>query len=153
MALYGATGGRAFFRGRAGERFAVRNSGAQAVVEGVGDHGCEYMTGGIVVVIGPTGHNFAAGMTGGVAYVHDPEGRFSERCNRALVDLEDPGPEDRAELRELLLEHHKRTGSAAAERVLGRGPGALGEFLKVMPREYKRIIDQRRRLGTVGVTA
>jgi glutamate synthase (NADPH) large chain len=153
VALYGATAGRAFFRGRAGERFAVRNSGAQAVVEGVGDHGCEYMTGGVVVVIGPTGHNFAAGMTGGVAYVHDPDDTFRQRCNQALVDLEDPGPEDRAELRDLLLEHHRRTGSPVAERILGRGPSALDEFTKVMPREYKRIILERRRLATVGVTA
>ena len=92
--LYGATGGRAFFRGLAGERFAVRNSGASAVVEGVGDHGCEYMTGGRVVVLGPTGRNFAAGMSGGIAYVWDPDGDFERRCNQALVDLEaiEPSP-------------------------------------------------------------
>ena len=132
VALYGATGGQAFFRGRAGERFGVRS--AQAVVEGVGDHGCEYMTGGYVVVIGPTGYNFAAGMTGGIAYVHDPDGTFSERCNQELVDLERLEAEDRVELRELLLEHHRRTGSTVAERILaspGEGPE---RFVKVMPR-------------------
>ena len=123
VALYGATGRRAFFRGRAGERFGVRNSGASAVVEGVGDHGREYMTGGgYVVVIGPTGYNFAAGMTGGTAYVHDPDGTFAERCNQELVDLERLEAEDRVELRELLLEHHRRTGSTVAERILA-SPG------------------------------
>ena len=153
VALYGATGGRAFFRGRAGERFAVRNSGAKAVVEGVGDHGCEYMTGGIVVVIGSTGYNFAAGMTGGIAYVYDPDDTFSERCNHQLVDLEALVAEDRVELRDLLLEHHRRTGSTVAERILaspGEGPE---RFVKVMPREYKRVIEERAKLATVGVTA
>ncbi len=87
VALYGATGGEAYFRGRAGERFAVRNSGAKAVVEGIGDHGCEYMTGGVVVVLGPTGRNFAAGMSGGFAYVYDPDGTFRENCNLEMVDL------------------------------------------------------------------
>jgi glutamate synthase (NADPH) large chain len=153
VALYGATGGRAFFRGRAGERFGVRNSGARAVAEGVGDHGCEYMTGGIVVVIGPTGYNFAAGMTGGVAYIYDPDGTFAERCNHDLVDLERLEAEDRVELRELLLEHHRRTGSTVAERILaspGEGPE---RFVKVMPREYKRVMEERQKLATVGVTA
>ncbi len=153
VALYGATAGRAFFRGRAGERFGVRNSGARAVVEGVGDHGCEYMTGGCVVVIGPTGYNFAAGMTGGTAFVHDPRGRFEVRCNRDLVDLEDLTEEDRAELRDLLVEHHARTGSAVAERILASFADAAEEFVKVMPREYKRVIEERRKLGSVEVTA
>ncbi|HEY8466852.1 MAG TPA: glutamate synthase large subunit [Solirubrobacterales bacterium] len=151
--LYGATGGRAFFRGRVGERFAIRNSGAKAVVEGVGDHGCEYMTGGVVVVIGPTGHNFAAGMTGGVAYVWDPDGTFPERCNRQLVDLDPLEDEDRAELRELLVEHHARTDSAVAERILEGGEAAIEQFVKVMPREYKRIINERKQVGTVGAQA
>jgi glutamate synthase domain-containing protein 3 len=153
VALYGATGGRAFFRGRAGERFGVRNSGARAVVEGVGDHGCEYMTGGIVAVIGPTGYNFAAGMTGGVAYVHDPEGTFALRCNRDLVDIEPLEAEDRVELRELLLEHHRRTGSTVAERILAGAGEGPERFVKVMPREYKRVIEERAKLATVGVTA
>jgi glutamate synthase (NADPH) large chain len=153
VALYGATAGRAFFRGRAGERFAVRNSGARAVVEGVGDHGCEYMTGGCVVVIGPTGFNFAAGMTGGTAFVWDPRRRFPLRCNQALVDLDELTDEDRAELRDLLVEHHARTGSAVAERVLASYADTAREFVKVMPREYKRVIEERKKLGSVEVTA
>ncbi len=144
VALYGATSGRAFFRGRAGERFAVRNSGAQAVVEGVGDHGCEYMTGGIVVVIGPTGHNFAAGMTGGVAFVHDPDSTFASRVNHDLVDLDEIEPADREALRLLLEEHVERTGSTVARTILDRGEGAYDQFAKVMPREYKRVISERR---------
>src|SRR5437764_9205348 len=110
--LYGATSGRAFFRGLAGERFAVRNSGVEAVVEGVGDHGCEYMTGGRVVVLGPTGYNFAAGMSGGIAYVLDPEGAFPERCNQDLVNLEKITDTDEADaVRDLVAEHHRRTAS------------------------------------------
>ena len=111
VALYGATGGRAFIRGLVGERFAVRNSGARTVVEGVGDHGCEYMTGGCVVVLGPTGSNFAAGMTGGVAYVVDHRGRFPSRCNRATVELESLDEADVLSLHDLLTEHERRTGS------------------------------------------
>ena len=118
--LYGATSGRAFFRGLSGERFAVRNSGAYAVVEGVGDHGCEYMTGGRVVVLGPTGRNFAAGMSGGVAYVYDESGDFAERrCNRSSVSFEEIAEADADELRALVVEHARRTGSALAERLLG----------------------------------
>ncbi len=143
VALYGATSGRAFFRGRAGERFAVRNSGAEAVVEGVGDHGCEYMTGGCVVVLGPTGHNFGAGMTGGVAFVHDPNRIFETRCNRQLVDLDPLDDSDRLRLRELLREHSRRTGSDPAERVLEGGEEGLDQFIKVMPREYKRVLTER----------
>ncbi len=116
--LYGATRGRAFFRGLAGERFAVRNSGAYAVVEGIGDHGCEYMTGGVVVVLGPTGRNFAAGMSGGVAYVLDEEQDFAARCNRQLVGLEQVGAEDGEALRALVAEHGRRTGSTVAARLL-----------------------------------
>jgi len=116
--LYGATSGRAFFRGLAGERFAVRNSGAQAVVEGVGDHGCEYMTGGRVVVLGPTGRNFAAGMSGGVAYVLDEDGRFASRCNMGMVEFEAISDADAAELRALIVEHEERTDSPVARRVL-----------------------------------
>ncbi len=153
VALYGATAGRAFFRGRAGERFAVRNSGVRAVVEGVGDHGCEYMTGGCVTVIGPTGYNFAAGMTGGTAYVWDPRERFPGRCNHDLVDLEELTEEDRSDLRDLLVEHHARTGSAVAERILASYDETVDEFVKVMPREYKRVIEERRKLSSVEVTA
>jgi len=138
--LYGATSGRAFFAGLAGERFAVRNSGASAVVEGVGDHGCEYMTGGTVVVIGPTGHNFAAGMSGGVAYVHDPESSLAELCNFELVELETLDDADRERVHELVLEHAERTGSDVARRMLVDFPQALSGFVKVMPRAYKKAL-------------
>ena len=116
VVLYGATSGRAFFSGLAGERFAIRNSGAEAVVEGVGDHGCEYMTGGTVVILGETGFNFAAGMSGGIAYVYDPDGKLPGRLNGEMVDLEQVGPEDEGHLRELIAEHEARTGSARAAR-------------------------------------
>src|SRR5581483_9987706 len=138
--LYGATSGRAFFRGLAGERFAVRNSGALAVVEGVGDHGCEYMTGGRVVVLGETGRNFAAGMSGGIAYVLDEAGVFPGRCNTDLVDLEEPTGADLEEVRALVVEHGRRTGSAVAERLLQRWSEASPAFVKVMPRDYKKAL-------------
>jgi glutamate synthase domain-containing protein 3 len=138
--LYGATLGRVFFSGLAGERFAVRNSGASAVVEGVGDHGCEYMTGGVVVVLGPTGHNFAAGMSGGVAYVYDPMQTLPERCNFELVDLEDLDDLDNLSLKALIQEHVQRTGSPLAERLLLDWPRCRLAFTKVMPRAYKRAL-------------
>ncbi|MFT3865044.1 MAG: glutamate synthase large subunit [Solirubrobacterales bacterium] len=142
--LYGATGGRAFFRGQAGERFAVRNSGAEAVVEGVGDHGCEYMTGGRVVVLGPTGRNFAAGMSGGIAYVLDPAGDFEGRCNPALVDLEPlTDPDECAEVRSLVAEHARRTGSPRAARLVEEWEQRLGEITKVMPRDYRHALKVR----------
>jgi glutamate synthase domain-containing protein 3 len=138
--LYGATSGRAFFRGLAGERFAVRNSGAIAVVEGVGDHGCEYMTGGRVVVLGPTGLNFAAGMSGGVAYVLDAEGGFRDRCNTDLVGFDEIPSDEAEDLRSFIGEHGERTGSEAAARVLADWPAALERFVKVMPHDYKRAL-------------
>jgi glutamate synthase domain-containing protein 3 len=140
--LYGATGGRAFFRGLAGERFAVRNSGAWTVVEGVGDHGCEYMTGGRVVVLGPTGRNFAAGMSGGVAYVLDEQGTFAVRCNMGMVGFDELEEADAIELRAMIAEHHARTDSPVAERVLGEWDALLsrGAFVKVMPHDYKRVL-------------
>ncbi len=140
--LYGATGGRAFFRGLAGERFAVRNSGACAVVEGVGDHGCEYMTGGRVVVLGETGRNFAAGMSGGIAYVLDEHDTFKPRCNMGMVGLEAPDEGDVSELRALVQEHLERTSSPVAERVLAEWEALLarGAFVKVMPHDYKRVL-------------
>jgi glutamate synthase (NADPH/NADH) large chain/glutamate synthase (ferredoxin) len=143
--LYGATRGRAFFRGLAGERFAVRNSGAATVVEGVGDHCCEYMTGGTVVVLGGTGRNFAAGMSGGVAYVLDERGEFAERCNMGMVGFEAPSQEDAQELRALIEEHGRRTGSPVAGRVLADFDGLLARsaFVKVMPHDYKRVIAER----------
>jgi glutamate synthase domain-containing protein 2/glutamate synthase domain-containing protein 1/glutamate synthase domain-containing protein 3 len=136
--LYGATAGRAFFRGLAGERFAVRNSGASAVVEGVGDHGCEYMTGGRVAVIGPTGRNFAAGMSGGIAYVLDEEGQFASRCNHALVGLDPLTPPDEDELLRLLVEHASRTASTVAERLLDDWDAS--RFVKVLPHDYRRAL-------------
>jgi glutamate synthase (NADPH/NADH) large chain/glutamate synthase (ferredoxin) len=139
--LYGATAGRAFFSGRAGERFAVRNSGASAVVEGVGDHGCEYMTGGRVVVLGRTGRNFAAGMSGGIAYVLDRDGTFASRCNTELVEFEALEEEDVATIRALVEEHVGLTGSVAAGRVLDEWELQLPLFVKVMPRDYKRALE------------
>jgi glutamate synthase domain-containing protein 2/glutamate synthase domain-containing protein 1/glutamate synthase domain-containing protein 3 len=140
--LYGATAGKAFFRGLAGERFAVRNSGASTVVEGVGDHGCEYMTGGRVVVLGPTGRNFAAGMSGGVAYVLDRDGGFAERCNMGMVGFDELDQADAIELRDLIEEHGQRTGSPVAARVLEDWQSLLanGAFVKVMPHDYKRVL-------------
>ena len=139
--LYGATAGRAFFRGLAGERFAVRNSGAHAVVEGVGDHGCEYMTGGRVVVLGRTGRNFAAGMSGGIAYVYDKDRGFESRCNLELVDLEELTDDDSLEVQALIKEHVARTGSLVARNVLASwDKGYRERFVKVMPRDYKRVL-------------
>ncbi|HET7573207.1 MAG TPA: glutamate synthase large subunit [Gaiellaceae bacterium] len=138
--LYGATAGRAFFRGLAGERFAVRNSGASAVVEGVGDHGCEYMTGGRAVILGPTGRNFAAGMSGGVAYVLDREGDFESRCNMGLVGFDEITEADAIELHGLIEEHHLRTQSPVAARILRDWDGHLPRFKKVMPHDYKRAL-------------
>jgi glutamate synthase (NADPH/NADH) large chain len=169
--LYGAIAGEAYFEGVAGERFAVRNSGAVAVVEGVGDHGCEYMTGGVVAVLGDTGRNFAAGMSGGVAYVYDPAGRFGALCNKAMVDVERVAPAapaadrdetlrprqrsvsvedagmgdalrfDAERLRILVERHHLYTGSARAAALLGDWEAALGAFMKVMPKDYRRALE------------
>jgi glutamate synthase domain-containing protein 2/glutamate synthase domain-containing protein 1/glutamate synthase domain-containing protein 3 len=140
--LYGATAGRAFFRGLAGERFAVRNSGASAVVEGVGDHGCEYMTGGRAVILGRTGRNFAAGMSGGVAYVLDEDGGFASRCNMGLVGFDALEEADVIELHELIEEHHMRTQSPVAARILREWEATLPKFIKVMPHDYKRALQE-----------
>jgi glutamate synthase domain-containing protein 3 len=146
VALYGATGGRAFFRGVCAERFCVRNSGAKAVIEGVGDHGCEYMTGGRAVILGPTGRNFAAGMSGGIAYVWDPNDKFTARCNVGTVDLESvEEDEDISELLELIEHHRDHTNSPVAGRILDSWPDVLREFVKVMPIDYKRVLQERRR--------
>jgi len=139
--LYGATSGKAFFRGLAGERFAVRNSGASAVIEGVGDHGCEYMTGGRVVVLGPTGRNFAAGMSGGLAYVYDPDDRFRTRINPAMLDqIEALDDDDAAELHDLVAEHVARTGSTVGARVIDEWETERQCFVKVFPTDYKRVL-------------
>jgi glutamate synthase domain-containing protein 2/glutamate synthase domain-containing protein 1/glutamate synthase domain-containing protein 3 len=142
--LYGAIAGRAFFRGLAGERFAVRNSGAKSVVEGLGDHGCEYMTGGRVVVLGRTGRNFAAGMSGGIAYVYDQDRGFAGRCNLELVELEALGEQDETEVKELISEHVARTGSLVGRNLLASWEkGARERFVKVMPRDYKRVLAEQ----------
>lgn len=144
VCLYGATSGKAFFRGRAGERFSVRNSGALTVVEGVGDHGCEYMTGGRVVVLGETGRNFAAGMSGGVAYVHDPRGVFPERVNLGLVGLETVDDEtERATLRGYVEEHVAATDSEVGRTMLADWDDTVTRFVKVMPHDYKRVMLER----------
>jgi glutamate synthase (NADPH/NADH) large chain len=181
--LYGAVAGEAYFNGVAGERFAVRNSGALCVVEGTGDHGCEYMTGGVVVVLGKTGRNFAAGMSGGVAYVYDEDGRFRERCNMAMVDVEPIMPDADGDegtgrptqrpvnvhdfgmgdmlrhsaerLRILLERHHLHTGSKRARAILDDWDNALTRFVKIMPRDYARALKQleAERLASASVAA
>jgi glutamate synthase (ferredoxin) len=141
VCLYGATSGEAYVRGIAGERFAVRNSGAWAIVEGVGDHGCEYMTNGRVVVIGRTGRNFAAGMSGGIAYVLDVDGQFARRCNQQMVDLEPLAePEDLEFVRTLLRRHVRYTNSGRAVRLLADWLEEQSRFIKVIPRDYRRVL-------------
>ncbi len=145
--LYGATGGEVFIRGQVGERFCVRNSGAVAVVEGVGDHGCEYMTGGRVIVLGPTGRNFGAGMSGGIAYVYDPARTFGQRVNPALVEVEPLSGEDTFMVRSLIERHGLETDSAVAARLLENWGVEMLEFVKVMPRDYRRILEATRAAG------
>ncbi|HOF18578.1 MAG TPA: glutamate synthase subunit alpha, partial [Phycisphaerae bacterium] len=143
--LYGATGGEAFINGMAGERFAVRNSGALAVVEGVGDHGCEYMTGGSVVVLGQTGRNFAAGMSGGIAYVLDEHQLFDTLCNLDMVDLENVHqPADVEFLRQCIRRHHELTASRQAARLLDRWAEMVGRFVKVIPIDYRKAMERIR---------
>jgi glutamate synthase domain-containing protein 3 len=144
--LYGATAGEVYIHGLAGERFAIRNSGASAVVEGVGDHGCEYMTGGRVVVLGGTGINFAAGMSGGIAYVFDEDGTFDVRCNLDMVDLElATDPADQGELRGMIETHLAYTGSSRAKDILDNWEDRLPYFVKVFPMEYRRVLGQMSR--------
>lgn len=153
VAFYGATDGEAYIRGIAGERFAVRNSGVRAVVEGVGDHGCEYMTGGRVVVLGRTGRNFAAGMSGGIAYVLDEDGTFSERCNKEMVLLEQVEETYEAEeLRNMIQHHGTFTGSSVAERVLKNWGEYVWKFVKVIPKDYKRMFEAIERVKRSGLS-
>ena len=144
VVLYGAISGECFFRGIAAERFCVRNSGASAVVEGVGDHGCEYMTGGRVVVLGETGVNFAAGMSGGIAYVWDPGRRFPDRCNMEMVELDrlEDGQE-RREVRRMIERHLEYTGSVPARTVLADWDKSVDDFVKVMPTDFRRVLRAR----------
>ena len=141
VAMYGATAGEVYVNGRAGERFGVRNSGVTAVVEGVGDHGCEYMTGGRVIVLGPTGRNFAAGMSGGVAYVLDVQGDFAQQANVSMVGLEKvEKPAEIAELRAIIQRHVDYTKSARGQQVLANFDAFLPKFVKVLPKDYKRML-------------
>ena len=144
VAFYGATSGEAFIRGKAGERFAVRNSGANAVVEGIGDHGCEYMTGGRVVILGSTGRNFAAGMSGGIAYVYDVEGKFSSLCNMEMIDLDPVNEEDAREIKEMISNHYAYTGSSVAKFVLDDFENQLRNFVKVFPKDFKRVLSDKK---------
>jgi len=141
VALYGATDGEAYFRGIAAERFCVRNSGAKVVVEGIGDHGCEYMTGGRAVILGPTGRNFGAGMSGGIAYVYDPKNNFKKNCNMSTFDLEKLViNEDKEELKTLISNHYRYTKSDVAEKILSNWNKELANFKKVMPIDFKRVL-------------
>jgi glutamate synthase (NADPH/NADH) large chain len=151
VAFYGATSGEAFIRGKAGERFAVRNSGANAVVEGIGDHGCEYMTGGRVVILGSTGRNFAAGMSGGIAYVYDVEGKFTSLCNMEMIDLDPVNEEDAREMKEMISRHYTYTGSSVAKFVLDDFENQLRNFVKVFPKDFKRVLSEKK--AHVGVNS
>ena len=155
VALYGATSGEAFIRGIAGERFAVRNSGATAVVEGVGDHGCEYMTGGRVLVLGSTGRNFAAGMSGGVAWIHDAAGTFASHCNTEMVGLEPLAdlPAEADEVRAMLERHERLTGSERAAGILAAWDEELPRFVRVIPHDYRRMLEAQERMRASGMTA
>jgi len=151
VVMYGATSGECYFRGVAAERFCVRNSGASAVIEGVGDHACEYMTGGRVVILGPTGRNFAAGMSGGIAYVWDPQQAFGERCNMEMVALEGVvDAQDISELQTLIEKHLRLTGSDVARHILESWETQLGAFVKVMPTDYKRVLEAQRSAVSAG---
>ncbi|MGE5048529.1 MAG: glutamate synthase large subunit, partial [Deltaproteobacteria bacterium] len=152
VAFYGATSGEAFIRGIAGERFCVRNSGVDAVVEGVGDHGCEYMTGGRVVVLGPTGRNFAAGMSGGVAYVLDGDGKFAGRCNGEMVSLGPVPDEELRAVRRMVERHAELTQSALARRVLERFAETAARFVRVMPNDYRRVLDAQAKMRASGMS-
>ncbi len=153
VAFYGATGGEAFIRGVAGERFCVRNSGVTAVVEGVGDHGCEYMTGGRVVVLGPTGRNFAAGMSGGIACVLDEGGGFEKVLNREMVASERlADPAEIAQVKELVERHVALTGSARGARILADWPRMVERFVRVVPHDYRRVLEAQARMRARGMS-
>jgi len=152
VAFYGATSGEAYIRGLAGERFCVRNSGVRAVVEGVGDHGCEYMTGGRAVILGETGRNFAAGMSGGVAYVLDPDGKFEVNCNKQMVDLDPLDDDDAIELNQMIAKHAGYTGSTVAKAILANWAEILPKFVKVIPKDYKRVLAATKRVLDSGLS-
>jgi glutamate synthase (NADPH/NADH) large chain len=143
-AFYGAISGEAYIRGLAGERFGIRNSGLYAVVEGLGDHGCEYMTGGRVVVLGKTGRNFAAGMSGGIAYIYDVDGNFGKMCNMDMVESEKLSAEDLTSVHNLIASHFRYTQSPVAKAILNDFKNKSKKFVKVMPLEYKRILESKK---------
>ena len=145
VAFYGATSGEAYIRGKAGERFCVRNSGAQVVVEGVGDHGCEYMTGGTAVILGATGRNFAAGMSGGIAFVYDVANQFESLCNKEMVNLESLTEEDTQLLYDMISKHYAYTGSAVANFILSDFDNQLQHFVKVFPTDYKKALEEKKK--------
>ena len=147
VALYGATSGEAFIRGKAGERFAVRNSGANVVVEGVGDHGCEYMTGGKAIILGETGRNFAAGMSGGIAYIYNASGLFAERCNTEMVELDPLEASDTNFLHDMITKHFTYTGSTVAKFILGDFENQAKNFIKVFPSDYKKVLKQKEQVA------
>jgi glutamate synthase domain-containing protein 3 len=149
---YGATSGEIFISGLVGERFCVRNSGVTAVVEGVGDHGCEYMTGGRVVVLGPTGRNFAAGMSGGIAYVYDPQNRFADDVNYEMVEIEELDSSDVDWLHDVVEQHRDLTGSEVARRLVDAWSAEVSNFRKVMPRDYKRVLQVLKDASARGLT-
>jgi glutamate synthase (NADPH/NADH) large chain len=151
VAFYGATSGEAFIRGKAGERFAVRNSGANAVVEGIGDHGCEYMTGGRVLILGSTGRNFAAGMSGGIAYVYNVDGSFPSLCNPEMIDLDPLNEEDIREIKDMISRHYSYTGSTVAKFVLQDFENQLRNFVKVFPKDYKKVLEEKK--ARVGINS
>jgi glutamate synthase (ferredoxin) len=153
VAFYGATSGEAYIRGMAGERFCVRNSGVTAVVESVGDHGCEYMTGGRVVVLGPSGRNFAAGMSGGLAYVLDETGDFPRRCNTQMVGLEKlEDPDEIEQVWKMIQRHQTYTRSARAAQILANWQEIVPRFVKVMPKDYKRVLQSLKRVEDSGLS-
>jgi glutamate synthase (ferredoxin) len=153
VAFYGATSGDAYIRGMAGERFCVRNSGVHAVVEAVGDHGCEYMTGGRVVIIGPTGRNFAAGMSGGIAYVLDEHGAFEPNCNKEMVQLYSVEDPEEIELLHAMIQRHAQyTGSQQGWRVLALWDEMVPKFVKVLPNDYKRVLEALQRMKAAGMS-
>ena len=143
VAFYGATSGEAYIRGKAGERFCVRNSGANVVVESVGDHGCEYMTGGRVIILGNTGRNFAAGMSGGIACVYDVKGKFANNCNKEMVDLDDCDENDKNDLYNFIQKHLQYTGSTVAKFILSDFENQFKNFVKVFPRDYKKVLQEK----------
>lgn len=147
VALYGATSGEAFIRGKAGERFAVRNSGANVVVEGVGDHGCEYMTGGRAIILGDTGRNFAAGMSGGIAYIYNVNGLFAERCNTEMVELDPPEADDISFLHDMITKHYAYTASTVAKFILDDFDNQSKNFIKVFPSDYKKVLKQKEQVA------